>query len=60
MKKHKLGKWGRGLDKSLYVYDARVQDEERQQFIGLEMNENNDLSEYHGEEGEGENGNIED
>jgi len=60
LKKHKLGKWGRGLDKSLYVYDARVQDEERQQFIGLEMNENNDLSEYHGEEGEGENGNIED
>ncbi len=59
LKKHKLGKWGRGLDKKLYVYDEKVQDEERQQFIGLEMNENNDLSEYHGEEGEGEDGNIE-
>ena len=36
---HKLGKWGKGLQKSLFTYDARTQEEERQQFIGQEQEE---------------------
>lgn len=51
LKLHKLGKWGRGLGKQLYVYDEKVQDEERQQFIGLEMEENYDIS-HLGEDGQ--------
>ena len=51
LRKHKLGKWGRGLQKSLFVYDARVQEEERQQFIGQEQEEQEDLS-HLGEDGE--------
>jgi hypothetical protein len=53
---HKLGKWGKGLQKSLFVYDARTQEEERQQFIGQEQEEQEeqevqDLS-HLGEDGE--------
>ena len=51
LKLHKLGKWGRGLGKQLYVYDEKVQEEERQQFIGLEIEETNDIS-HVGEDGE--------
>ena len=36
---HKLGKWGKGLQKSLFVYDARTQEEERKQFTGQEQEE---------------------
>ena len=54
MRLHKLGKWGKGLQKSLFIYDARTQEEERQQFTGQEQEEqeeHEDLS-HLGEDGE--------
>ena len=50
-KKHKLGKWGAGLHKSMYEYDASEQQDTSQVYIDIEMYENNDISNI-GEDGE--------
>uniref|UniRef100_A0A6C0LTK7 Uncharacterized protein n=1 Tax=viral metagenome TaxID=1070528 RepID=A0A6C0LTK7_9ZZZZ len=46
MKKHKLGEWGRGLQKGLVQYDVNVFADERNLFLEDEMRETNDLSGY--------------
>ena len=46
LKKHKLGEWGRGLQKGLVQYDVNVFADERNLFLEDEMRETNDLSGY--------------
>jgi hypothetical protein len=44
MKKHKLGRSGKGLSKSIFAYVANEYTENRNLFVEQEEHENNDIS----------------